>query len=207
MENSVIETSYPLTFRKDDAASLGAHLKNRHSVVLIGMKRVGISNFLRFFLNHKEIVTTYISDGNSHLFIPVDLNDLVERELFPFWILTLKRILDVAERSSMANSAKKYVENLYVVIKVIDQEVKALLAGQKTPEEFISAFSERPDVEEKRKEARAVLGVEHNVIDIGVINAKYKDLAKKNHPDMPGGDTERFKEINSAHQILKRELL
>ncbi len=114
MENSVIETSYPLTFRKDDAASLGAHLKNRHSVVLIGMKRVGISNFLRFFLNHKEIVTTYISDGNSHLFIPVDLNDLVERELFPFWMLTLKRILDVAERSSMANSAKKYVENLFL---------------------------------------------------------------------------------------------
>ncbi|HLD79553.1 MAG TPA: DnaJ domain-containing protein [Candidatus Nanoarchaeia archaeon] len=103
--------------------------------------------------------------------------------------------------------SKKHVENLYIVFKVIDLEVKALLAGQKTPEEFISAFLERPDVEEKRKEARAILGVEQNVIDIGVINARYKSLAKKNHPDMPGGDTERFKEINSAHQILKRELL
>lgn len=102
--------------------------------------------------------------------------------------------------------AKKYVENLYVVLKVVEFEVNALLAGQKTLEEFIRDFSEEHDVEEKRKEARAVLGVEHDVTDLAVIDATYKALAKKNHPDMPGGDTERFKEINRAHKILKREL-
>ncbi len=103
--------------------------------------------------------------------------------------------------------AKKYVENLYIVSKVIELEVKSLLAGEKTMQEFISSFSEEHDVEEQRKEARTLLGIDHDVIDMDLINAKYKDLAKKNHPDMPGGETEKFKEINNAHKILKRELL
>src|SRR3989344_5618430 len=102
--------------------------------------------------------------------------------------------------------AKKYVENLYIVFKVINLEVNALLAGKKTMEDFIADFSEEQDVEEKRKEARTILGVEHNVTDMSVINAKYKHLAKTNHPDMPGGDTEKFQVINNAHKTLKREL-
>lgn len=114
MENSVIEANYPLAFRKEDATPLGAHLKDRHSVVLIGMKRVGISNFLRFFLNHKDIVKTYIGDGNSHFFVAVDLNDLVERDIFPFWILTLKRISDSVEKSGLDKSTKQYVEKLFL---------------------------------------------------------------------------------------------
>ena len=114
MENGIIESSYPITFRKDDAASLGAHLKNHQSVVLIGMKRVGISNFLRFFLNHKDIAKTYIGDGMTHLFIPVDLNDLVEREVTPFWILTLKRILDVVSKRPFGKDLKKKIEMLFL---------------------------------------------------------------------------------------------
>lgn len=114
MENGVIEAVYPISFRASDASKLGQHLKNRNSVVLIGMKRVGISNFLRFFLHNKEIAKTYIKDGNSHLFIPVDLNDLVEREVFPFWILTLKRIYDGVENSNLGKPTKKYVERLFL---------------------------------------------------------------------------------------------
>jgi DNA-binding winged helix-turn-helix (wHTH) protein len=114
MENVVIESLYPVAFRKTDAAVLGGHLKNRNSVVLTGMKRVGISNFLRFFLNHKQITKTYIADGSSHLFIPVDLNDLVEREVFPFWILTLKRISDSVETSNLKEETKKQVERLFL---------------------------------------------------------------------------------------------
>lgn len=102
--------------------------------------------------------------------------------------------------------AKKYVENLYVVLKVIDLEVQALLAGHKTMDEFMSDFMEGQDIEEQRKEARATLGIEPHVVDTAVIDSTYKDLAKKNHPDMPGGDTEKFKAINRAHKILKREL-
>ncbi len=114
MENSVIEAQYPVTFRKQEAEKLGQHLKNRHNVVLIGMKRVGISNFLRFFLYHKNIVKTYIGDEKNHLFISVDLNDLIERELFAFWTLTLKRIVDTVEKSTLDAKLKKEIEMLFL---------------------------------------------------------------------------------------------
>ncbi len=79
------------------------------------MKRVGISNFLRFFLYHKDIIKTYISPTDKHLFIPVDLNDLVEREIFPFWTLTLKRIADASKRSSILDEkTKKEIETLFL---------------------------------------------------------------------------------------------
>ena len=112
--SSILETTYPLSFRKNDAKSLGQQIKNRRSVVLIGMKRVGISNFLRFFLYHKDILKTYINDDKNHLFIPIDLNDLVEREVYPFWVLTQKRILDSVEKANISEKNKKYIETLFL---------------------------------------------------------------------------------------------
>lgn len=114
MVNTVLESYYPLTFREQISEILGKHLKNRQSVIMIGMRRVGISNFLRFFLNHEEVIGRFIHDSRKHIFIPVDLNDLVERKLFPFWMLTLKRIVDAAEKSNLDNSTKKYIENLFL---------------------------------------------------------------------------------------------
>ncbi|MBP9719442.1 MAG: helix-turn-helix domain-containing protein [Candidatus Levybacteria bacterium] len=114
METTLIEATYPLSFHKTEDDVLGKHLKNRHNVVLIGMKRVGISDFLRFFLYRPEIVDTYIGDGKKHIFIPVDLNDLVERELRPFWILTLKRLADTVSTSITAtDEVKKKMEALF----------------------------------------------------------------------------------------------
>lgn len=104
------------------------------------------------------------------------------------------------------NSPRKYVENLSVVLKVIELEVDALIHERKTLQEFIAEFSEEKDVEKRRKEARDILGVGHDVHDFNVIDANYKALAKKHHPDMPEGDVAKFKEINHAHKILKREL-
>ncbi len=111
---NLTEAEYPITYRKSDAETLGKHLKLRHSVELIGMKRVGISNFLRFFLNHKSIKSTYIGKNENHLFIPVDLNDLVEREIKPFWILTLKRLADAAEESSANSDIKQKISSLFL---------------------------------------------------------------------------------------------
>lgn len=104
------------------------------------------------------------------------------------------------------SSMGKYVENLCIVFKVIDYEVTALLEGRVSLEEFISEFSEDVNVAKKRKEARAALGIGHEVNDLNVIDKAYKDLAKKHHPDTENGDMERFKEINHAHKVLKREL-
>ena len=100
----------------------------------------------------------------------------------------------------------KYVENLYVVFKIIEFEVNEILAGKKTIQQFIFDFSENKEVEEERKEARKLLGVDEDSIDFELMTKKYKDLAKEVHPDMPNGDTEEFKKLNRAHKILKREL-
>lgn len=100
----------------------------------------------------------------------------------------------------------KYVENLYVVSKVIELEVKSILAGEKTIGQFITDFTEEEEVAEDRKAARELLGVDPDSTDVELINKNYKQLAKDAHPDMSGGDTEKFKALNRAHKILKREL-
>ena len=114
MAQNIIEENYPLTFRQENAKELGKHLKNRHGVVLVGMKKVGISNFLRFFLGNKDIPGTYIKDYKKHLFIPVDLNDLVECEIAPFWTLTLKRIVDSIENYPIDDKIKDKIGNLFL---------------------------------------------------------------------------------------------
>lgn len=114
MVNTYTETAYPLEFRQKDAQILGEHLKLRHCVELIGMKRVGISNFLRFFLNHKDIAKQYINDKSNHLFIPVDLNDLVEIDIYPLWILVFKRLVDALDKLPNSSLTKKKVSGLFL---------------------------------------------------------------------------------------------
>jgi hypothetical protein len=100
----------------------------------------------------------------------------------------------------------KFVDNLYVVMRVIELEIQSLIDEKKTINDFILEFKEDKDVEEKRKEARKILGVEHDTKDFELITKKFKELAKEHHPDKNGGDTQKFKTINHAHKILKREL-
>ena len=104
------------------------------------------------------------------------------------------------------SGCNKYVENLYVVSKLIELEVEEVVAKRKTLQEFIDTFSEEDDVEEQRKAAREHLGLDADTTDLDLINKTYKKMAKAAHPDMPEGSTEKFKELNNAHKILKREL-
>jgi hypothetical protein len=104
------------------------------------------------------------------------------------------------------NSQSKYVENLFVVMKVIENEVNLVLEEKKPIEEFVEEFREEEDVLDKRKEAREFFGLTHDHQDMEVINKKYKEMAKDLHPDMPNGSTEKFKKLNEAHKTLKREL-
>jgi len=48
----------------------------------------------------------------------------------------------------------KYVENLYVVSKLIEFEILDIVEGRKTTEEFIKDFTEEKDVKEARAAAR-----------------------------------------------------
>lgn len=102
--------------------------------------------------------------------------------------------------------SKTFVNNLYVVQKLIELEVEEVLNGRKTKQEFCNTFSEDDNVEAQRKEARKLIGVSEDCVDMEEISQKYKVLAKECHPDMPNGDHERFQKLNKAHKLLKREL-
>jgi hypothetical protein len=104
------------------------------------------------------------------------------------------------------NGASKFVENLAIVYKVVELEITALIDGEKSVEDFVLEFREEHDIVEQRKTARTTLGLNHDVIDVEVIDKAYKTLAKEHHPDKETGDVSKFKEINRAHKILKREL-
>ena len=75
-----------------------------------------------------------------------------------------------------------------------------------TQEEFLKTFAEDHDIIKQRKDARELIGVEEHSTDFDTMTKKYKKLSKEHHPDMPGGDTEKFQAINKAHKILKKEL-
>ena len=139
------------------------------------------------------------------------------RTLFKELILRRReKILDLLFIATETGVSKRDFENMLVfekkmfdeMIKCIEStesQVNALLNEEKTAEEFIRAFTEDHDIEEQRKEAREILGVEPDSLDLDLINRKYKELAKEHHPDM-GGNPETFKAINRAHKMLKREL-
>lgn len=114
MRNVQIETLYPLTFRKEEVQMLGDHLRHRHSVELIGMNRVGVSNFLNFVLYRKGVIENYVSKTEKHFFIPVDLNDLIELELTPFWILTFKRIIDASNNLQISSKIKQNLSHHFL---------------------------------------------------------------------------------------------
>lgn len=155
MRASVLEATYPITFQEKEAIKLGEYLRQRQSVNLVGMKRVGISNFLRFFLQHEEIIPTYISKKDTHLFIPVDLNDLVEQEIYPFWTLTLKRVLDATEQSGLSSGVKQRIkelfdksiqfQDLFLVIDNIRQALNLLVANGVYPTIFFLRFDRLKD--------------------------------------------------------------
>lgn len=136
--------------------------------------------------------------------------DYINIELEP---VSLKRVpasvswyMDGHNLHYSCKTQRNFVENLFVVCKIIELEVAEVMSGQKSINEFISEFSEDEDVEEKRKEARTLLGVSEDELDLDLITKNFKDLAKKTHPDMDGGDIDMFKKLNAAHKLLRKEL-
>lgn len=156
MESGNVESLYPLTFRENEAKLLGEHLRHRHSVDLVGMKRVGISNFLRYFLHHSQVKEIFISPEEKHFFIPVDLNDLVERELYPFWTLTFKRILDEVEKSQFPAELQQRIassflssiqtKDLFLLIDGVRRSLSLLVAQNYIPTLFFLRFDRIKDV-------------------------------------------------------------
>lgn len=100
----------------------------------------------------------------------------------------------------------RFIDNLYVVSKVIELEVESVVNKTKTVADFIYDFTEEKDVKETRNNAREILGVDPKENNLEVINKKFKELSRELHPDMPNGDLDKFQALNKAHKLLKKEL-
>jgi hypothetical protein len=101
---------------------------------------------------------------------------------------------------------RTFVDNLFIISKIIGNEIELVLQEQKPLEEFLAEFVEDEDVHDDRAKAREFFELKTDHKDIDTINKRYKELAKTLHPDMPTGDVEEFKKLNHHHKILKREL-
>jgi len=103
-------------------------------------------------------------------------------------------------------SKKSYVDNLFIVSKIIENEVDLVLDEKKPIEEFLAEFVEDEDVHDERKEAREFFELNEDHRDMSEIDKRYKKMAQALHPDMPTGDVDKFKKLNYHHKILRREL-
>lgn len=132
-------------YRNDDVAFLAEHIRHNHSIELVGMRRVGINNFLRHFFLHHQYGKT-----DKQMYIFLDLNNLVEREAFPFWQLTLKRIADAVrdlvvdpvlrkEISSIFESAIQY-QSLQMTYDGVREALSALVKNGIQPVIFFNRF-------------------------------------------------------------------
>jgi hypothetical protein len=170
-----------------------------HSVNFIPTK----DNFNRRALQYKnKLIASLEKIGTKADQIELDLNGFCGREAKAtvVWFFNGNRMY------YECSTQKKYVDNIFIISKIIEQEVDLVLSEKKPLEEFILEFREDEDVHDERKEAREFFGLEHDHKDMEEINKRYKELARELHPDMPSGDTEKFKMLNHHHKILKREL-
>lgn len=132
--------------------------------------------------------------------IPLETNSLKKAQAQVSWYLWDHHLF------YSYNNSGKYVENIAMVAQVIEYFISLLSEEKITSEEFIQEFQEDSDILEQRKKARETLGVEENELDFEKMHKNYKQLSKAHHPDMANGDTERFKEINNAHKVLRKEM-
>jgi len=103
------------------------------------------------------------------------------------------------------NLLPRFIDNLYVVDKILDIYVDELIEDKITLDQFQREFESKKGEDKELIEARKTLGVHENETDFEVISKNYKTLAKKHHPDM-GGDHKEFQKINAAHKAIKKEL-
>ena len=113
------------------------------------------------------------------------------------------------------NSQKRFVDNLFIVSKLIEFEIKELNEKNLTSEKFISKYQEehveggkndKKAQNNLREESFKILNLEEQDFNLENLNNNYKKLARKHHPDLNGGDTTEFTKINKAHKLLKKEL-
>src|SRR3990167_5606074 len=124
------EAKFPKSFRRTDSKALAGQLNNHHSVVITGMKRVGVSVYLKFFVTHYQ--------KSDQFFVYVDLNDLAELTPTAFWTLVLTRLVDNLQKSSLPETTKiagrhRFIQSIQLKDDFFTQEaIRKILAKIKT---------------------------------------------------------------------------
>lgn len=100
-------------------------------------------------------------------------------------------------------SQNRPVDNLAAVEQLVHQEVLFIQRGIKTLGQMLNQFAlPAPEDIKDSFDPRKVLGIPKNVTDKEYIKYKFREAAKKHHPDK-GGDPEKFKDIQKAWEMLK----
>jgi len=111
----IIESHYPISFRKKDTEALTQTIKRHESVCLVAMKKVGISTFVRhYFYNNELKKQQFGDDTDRYLFIYCDCNDLLEVTDRAFWILLLTRCAEGLAGSCANQKVKKEGDKLFL---------------------------------------------------------------------------------------------
>ena len=164
---------------------------------------VAVSSFDRRGLQYKNKIFTNLRKlgiSEDDIEVPLERISIKKAKASVTIWLANQRLYYSYSRSN------RFVDNLYIVQKLMELEVEEILNGNKTEQEFCQTFSEDKEVVVQRIEARELIGVSKDCVDMQEIGQKYKVLAKKCHPDMAGGDHDLFQRLNKAHKLLKREL-
>ena len=104
------------------------------------------------------------------------------------------------------NGCAKFVENLAMILKVIDHSINLLVEGEISKEKFVRMFFEDKNIDKQRKNAREVLGVDEDSIDVRTMTRNYKKLSKQYKTNAVDVAVDEFKKINHAHKVLMAEL-
>lgn len=158
------------------------------------------SRYAALFRNNIIACLKELCVSPNYIRIDEESNGLKKAKAEVYWYMEGRRCYYSYARQP------RYVDNLQVIAKLIEIEMNKIFEGNKTPEEFVLDFREEDNLIEKRKDARTLLGFDEHEIDMEIINKQFKKMAREAHPDMERGNTERFKQINEAHKILRAEL-
>jgi len=101
---------------------------------------------------------------------------------------------------------ERYIDNLGVIAKIIDQDTYAIRNGMKSFAQVMNQFKLGYDETGiKDKTPREVLGVPDYMDDLNYIKFMYKKRAKEVHPDQ-GGAPGDMEELTKAYQQIQDEL-
>ncbi|NOR85901.1 hypothetical protein GQ473_07355 [archaeon] len=114
-------------------------------------------------------------------------------------------IVNGIEHKYRCDSQQCDVDNVASISQVIAQDIKSIRRGLKSFGQVMNQFQIEAPTGKREKTSREIIGVEASCMDIDYILFKYKQRAKKIHPDKTGNQ-EEMQRLNDALAELDKEL-